>query len=68
MEHEEIVWQRPTLGGRFLILNEHVTLQVLREGTRTCEWVLLVREEGRILPPCTQEITENNPNPHFYMI
>lgn len=55
-------------GGGFLILNEHVTLQVLREGTRTYEWVLAVREEGRIFPPCTQKITEKFYNPHFYMI
>lgn len=65
MEHGEIVLHRPTLGGRFLILNERVTLQVLREGTRMYEWVLVVREEGRILPPCTQEITENNSITHI---
>lgn len=57
----------PTLDDRFLILNKHVTLRVLREGSQTYEGVLVMREKGRRLPPCTQDITESD-DPYLFTI
>ena len=55
----------PTPGGRALILEEHVTLEVSKRKQHSlCKGVLVAREV-RWLPPCTQEPRRAIPWPTF---